>query len=131
MLDEDLAKLYGVATMRLNERVRRNLKRFPPDFMFSLTDQEFRHLISQIAISSARNWGGRRQLPLAFTEQGIAMLSSVLNSDQAIEVNIAIMRAFIRKYDGNFRVVFDALRKLMSPEPVPLRQVIGLGKPRS
>lgn len=131
MLDEDLALLYGVSTMRLNEQVKRNLRRFPADFMFQLTDQEYATLISQIAISKTGR-GGRRKAPFAFTEQGIAMLSAVLHSDRAIDVNIEIMRAFVRlrhllsaykdlekkihtlenKYDHNFKVVFDAIKKL-------------------
>ena len=81
MLDSDLAVLYGVMTGRLNEQVRRNIARFPDDFMFQLTAAEFANLMSQIAISSSNNYGGRRKLPFVFTEQGIAMLSSVLNSD--------------------------------------------------
>jgi hypothetical protein len=145
MLDEDLAKLYEIPTMRLNEQVRRNLKRFPSDFMFILSDQELNNLISQFAISSASH-GGRRKPPLAFTEQGIAMLSSVLRSDRAIDVNIAIMRAFIRmrevlishqelesriieleqKYDGKFNIVFDALRKLITTDQKPLKKIKGL-----
>lgn len=145
MLDEDLAKLYEVPTMRLNEQVKRNIRRFPSDFMFVLTEQELSNLISQFAISSSTH-GGRRNLPTAFTEQGIAMLSSVLRSDRAIDVNIAIMRAFIRmreilisnqelesriteleqKYDGKFSIVFDALRKLITPEAKPLKKIKGL-----
>lgn len=93
MLDEDLAIMYGVETKRLNEQVKRNLKRFPKDFMFTLTPKELARLISQ---DEASNWGGRRKLPNAFTEQGIAMLSSILNSDTAIEVNIRIIRVFTR-----------------------------------
>lgn len=93
MLDFDLAEMYGVETKRLNEQVKRNLKRFPKDFMFTLTKREWENLRSQIATSS---WGGRRNLPLAFTEQGVAMLSSVLNSDVAIEVNIRIIRVFTK-----------------------------------
>ncbi len=93
MLDRDLAELYKVQTFRLNEQVKRNIKRFPEDFMFQLTKQEFDNLISQIAISS---WGGTRKLPYVFTELGVAMLSSVLNSDRAIEVNIQIMRVFTK-----------------------------------
>jgi len=85
MLDRDLAELYGVSTRRLNEQVRRNTKRFPKDFMFQLTKEEFRILKSHFATSS---WGGTRKLPLVFTEQGVSMLSSVLNSERAIEVNI-------------------------------------------
>ncbi len=93
MLDSDLAELYQVDTKRLNEQVKRNLKRFPEDFMFQLTDKEFDNLKSQIATSS---WGGKRKLPLVFTEQGVAMLSGILNSDRAIAVNIQIMRIFTR-----------------------------------
>jgi len=93
MLDEDLAELYGVTTGNLNKAVYRNIIRFPEDFMFKLTKEEFNNLIFQFGISS---WGGRRKLPNAFTEQGIAMLSGVLNSDMAIKVNIQIMRVFTR-----------------------------------
>jgi hypothetical protein len=150
MLDADLARLYGVNVKRLNEAVRRNRDRFPDDFMFQLTEDEFSsfrqqiesaNLRSQIATSS---WGGRRYLPYAFTEQGVAMLSSVLRSKRAIQVNVEIMRAFVRlrrmlasnedlarklaalerKYDVQFKVVFDAIRELMSP-PSPKRRRIG------
>lgn len=93
MLDFDLAELYGSETKRLKEAVRRNLKRFPSDFMFELTKEEFESLRSQIASSNKR--GGTRYMPFAFTEQGVAMLSSVLNSEAAIEINISIMRAFV------------------------------------
>ena len=93
MLDFDLAELYGSDTKRLKEAVRRNLKRFPCDFMFELTKEEFESLRSQIASSNKR--GGTRYMPFAFTEQGVAMLSSVLNSEAAIEINISIMRAFV------------------------------------
>ncbi|RWY48172.1 ORF6N domain-containing protein [Mucilaginibacter gilvus] len=93
MLDKELAELYKVTTGILNQAVSRNIKRFPPDFMFQLTDQEWSNLKSQIVIS---NWGGRRSLPYVFTEQGVAMLSGILNSDLAIAVNIQIMRIFIR-----------------------------------
>jgi hypothetical protein len=143
MLDADLAALYGVPTRRLNEQVRRNSRRFPGDFLFELTPQEVANLKSQIATSSSdAGHGGRRKAVLAFTEQGVAMLSSVLHSDRAIDVNIAVMRTFVRlrhlllghaelakkiedleqRYDGQFRVVFDALRELMlfpeeSPQP--------------
>jgi hypothetical protein len=97
MLDSDLAALYGVTTGVLLQAVRRNRKRFPADFMFSLTDQEFTNLRSQFVISSlSRTYGGRRYKPWVFTEQGVAMLSSVLRSDTAIRVNIQIMRAFVR-----------------------------------
>ena len=93
MLDKELAELYQVATGVLNQAVQRNIKRFPSDFMFQLTEQEWANLKSQIEISS---WGGRRKLPYAFTEQGVAMLSGILNSDRSIAVNIQIMRVFVR-----------------------------------
>jgi hypothetical protein len=99
MVDEHLAELYGVTTKRLNEQVKRNLKRFPPDFMFQFSEEETEILRSQFATSKARR-GGRRYLPYAFTEQGVAMLSSVLNSEQAIEVNIQIIRAFVNRILG-------------------------------
>ena len=141
MLDFDLAGLYGVETKALKRAVRRNLLRFPKDFLFTLTKREFDNLRSQSGTSS---WGGSRYRPYAFTEQGIAMLSSVLNSERAMRVNIEIMRAFVRlrailssqedlarklaaleqKYDSQFRVVFDAIRQLMAPEP-PKRRPIG------
>ena len=144
MLDSDLAELYGVPTRRLNEQVRRNCSRFPRDFMFQLTTEETTALRSQIATSKTGR-GGRRYAPLVFTEHGVAMLSSVLNSERAIQVNIAIMRAFVqlremlathknlakkldaleKKYDAQFRVVFDAIRELMAPPPVPKRHRIG------
>lgn len=95
MLDSDLAQLYGVETKRLNEQVRRNLERFPQDFMFQLTKKEFEVLKSQFATSSS-DWGGKRKQPLVFTENGVAMLSSVLNSKQAIKVNISLMRIFTK-----------------------------------
>lgn len=104
MLDRDLAELYGIETKRLKEAVRRNLRRFPVDFMFELNRKEFEFLRSQIASSNGR--GGLRYMPFAFTEQGVSMLSSVLNSDVAIEVNISIMRAFV------------AVRQLISNPPV-------------
>jgi hypothetical protein len=137
MLDADLAVLYAVSTKRLNEQVRRNRSRFPGDFMFQLTREEVRSLRSQFA-TSKKGRGGRRYAPLVFTEQGIAMLSTVLNSERAIQVNIEIMRAFVRlremiathkdlarklevlekRYDAQFKVVFDAIRELMAwPEP--------------
>ncbi len=93
MLDFDLAEMYGVETKRLNEQLKRNIKRFPKDFMFSLTEKETQNLRSQNATSS---WGGNRRTPNAFTEQGVAMLSSILNSDTAIEVNISIIRVFTK-----------------------------------
>ncbi len=146
MLDSDLALLYGVSTKRLNEQVRRNISRFPGDFMFQLTQSESACLRSQIATSKI-GWGGRRYRSLVFTEQGVAMLSSVLGSDRAIAVNIEIMRTFVklrlmlatnsqlarrldeleRKYDRQFRVVFDAIRELMVP-PEQKRNPIGFRK---
>jgi hypothetical protein len=145
MIDEDLAELYGVPTKRLNEQVRRNRKRFPPDFMFRLTKVESKNLKSQFATSSLGH-GGRRSLPYAFTEQGVAMLSSVLNSDRAIEVNIAIMRAFVKlrqlletneslnrkfvpvirklsTHDKYFTVIFDELKRLSEPSTPPRKQI--------
>jgi hypothetical protein len=132
MLDKDLAELYGVTTGNLNKAVNRNLKRFPPDFVFSLNRMEFSNLLFHFGIS---RWGGRRILPRAFTEQGVAMLSSVLRSERAVQVNVLIMRAFVKlrellasnrelarkldeiekKYDAQFKVVFDAIRELMKP----------------
>ena len=131
MLDFDLAQMYEVENKRLKEAVKRNLSRFPSDFMFTLTQQEFQSLRSQIATS---NRGGTRYLPYAFTEQGVAMLSSVLNSEKAIEVNIAIIRTFVlirqqsmhftelnkkikqleKKYNANFKEVFKALDFLIA-----------------
>jgi hypothetical protein len=111
ILDEDLADMYGVETRRLNEQVRRNPKRFPKDFMFTLTYKEYENLMSQIATSS---WGGRRKMPSAFTEQGVAMLSSVLNSDIAIEVNIRIIRVFtkLREYALTHKEILLQLGKM-------------------
>lgn len=112
MLDRDLAEMYGVETKRLNEQVKRNSKRFPKDFMFTLTQKELANLRSQIATSS---WGGIRYLPNAFTEQGVAMLSSILNSETAIEVNIRIIRVFtrLREYALTHK---DILRQLAQLE---------------
>ena len=135
MLDRDLAELYGVETRVLKQAVRRNIKRFPGDFMFVLSKQEFTNWRSQF-VTSNNDKMGLRYPPMAFTEQGVAMLSSVINSEGAIEVNIQIMRAFVklremlathkdlarklsaleRKYDEQFRVVFDAIRALMTEE---------------
>lgn len=111
MLDEDLAAMYGVETRRLNEQVKRNMKRFPHDFMFTLTRKEYENLKSQFATSS---WGGRRKLPNAFTEQGVAMLSGVLSSDIAIAVNIQIMRVFtkLREYGLTHKEILLQLAKL-------------------
>lgn len=145
MLDADLAGLYGVETRVLVQAVKRNLERFPEDFMFQLSREEFAVLRSQSVTSS--DWGGRRYPPYAFTEQGVAMLSSVLRSQRAIQVNIEIMRAFIRlrqmlashaelarkldalekKYDAQFKDVFEAIRQLMAP-PEQKRRAIGFRK---
>jgi len=105
MLDRDLAELYGAETRRLNEQVKRNIDRFPEDFMFQLTNDEFKNLKSQIATSS---WGGTRKLPLAFSEHGVLMLSSVLNSERAIKVNIQIMRVYI-----NFRKLMITHKEIL------------------
>lgn len=142
LLDADLAELYGVETRILVRAVRRNLERFPPDFMFQINNQEVTILRSQFGISN-RGRGGRRYLPYAFTEYGVAMLSSVLRSRRAILVNIEIMRTFGRlrqillthkdlarkleelekKYDSKFRVVFDTIRQLMAPSPHPAKKI--------
>jgi hypothetical protein len=141
LLAADLARLYAVETRVINQAVKRNLERFPEDFMFQLADDEFEDLKSQTVMSS---WGGQRVAPYAFTEQGVAMLSSVLKSPRAISVNIEIMRAFVRirqmasahedlarridaleaKYDEQFKSVFDAMRQLLSP-PEPVKKRIG------
>ena len=148
MLDADLAALYGVETKVLNQAVRRNLDRFPADFMFECTKEEIGALRSQ-NVTLERPGRGRysKYLSYAFTEQGVAMLSSVLRSPRAVQVNVEIMRAFVRlrallathaalarklkelerKYDGQFRIVFDAIRQLMSPPPEPERKRIGFG----
>lgn len=135
MLDRDLAELYQVQTFNLNKAVRRNIDRFPDDFMFTLSQEEAHDLRFQIGMSKRKGSGGRRYLPNVFTQEGVAMLSSVLRSDRAVQVNISIMRAFVRlrellasnkelaakldalekKYDGQFRIVFQAIRKLMEP----------------
>jgi hypothetical protein len=144
MLDRDFSELYGVETKRLKEAVRRNIERFPEDFMFELKNGELENLRSQIATSS---WGGSRYLPMAFTEQGVAMLSSVLNSTQAIEVNIRIIRIFtkmreifsthkdvllkfeqlerkVNKHDDDIQLIFKALKQLLN-SPNPPRRKIG------
>lgn len=155
MLDRCLAELYQVRAIALRQQVKRNAKRFPPDFMFQLTAQEAEALVSQNVIPSRRSFGG--SLPFAFTEQGVAMLSSVLKSERAIEVNVAIMRAFVklrevmathkelalkiealeRKYkyhDDEIRVIFEAIKKLLEPQPTPGKRRIGFTvdrRPRS
>jgi len=148
MLSSDLAELYGVETKVLIQAVKRNIERFPKDFMFQLSNKEFSSLRSQIVTSS---WGGRRYLPYAFTEQGVAMLSSVLRSKQAVQVNIAIMRAFVKlreilssnkelalklaqlelkmeKHDEEIKLIFDAIRQLMTPPLQIKKRKIGFGR---
>ena len=143
MLDEDLARLYQVATYRLNEQVKRNIKRFPMDFMFQLNSKEYDNLRSQNAISS---YGGSRYMPYVFTEQGVAMLSSVLTSERAIQVNIRIMRTFtklrkmilnhkrfalklnqlenkIGKHDEEIQSIFQAIKQLTMQERKPKRKI--------
>ena len=140
MLDSDLAELYGVETKALVRAVRRNSERFPVDFMVQLTKEEFNNLKYHFGTS---RWGGRRYLPYAFTEQGIAMLSSVLNSKRAVQINSEIMRAFVKlremisthkdltkklselekKYDSQFQIVFEAIRQLIEVEEKPKRKI--------
>ena len=144
LLDFDLARLYCVTTGNLNKAVRRNRERFPTDFMFQLTAEETKSLIFQFGISKGR--GGRRHFPYAFTEQGVAMLSSVLNSQRAVKVNIAIMRAFVKlrqilttsrdlarkflglerrvgKHDAEITAIIEAIRQLMAPPEKPRREI--------
>lgn len=147
LLDQDLAAMYNVETKKLIQAVKRNINRFPKDFMFQLNKNEFTHLRSQIVTSS---WGGRRYPPYAFTEQGVAMLSSVLNSERAIKVNIAIMRAFVKmreylqsneklarklkelenetnqkfeKQQEQITLIFEAIKQLMTEEEKPKRKI--------
>src|SRR6266446_6720570 len=143
ILSQDLAALYGVTVGALTQAVKRNPYRFPKDFVFQLTAEEFRNLKSQIVISS---WGGRRHLPYAFTEQGVAMLSSVLNGQRAVKVNIAIMRAFVKlretletnrelaqkfselekrvgKHDEKIDAILEAIRQLIAPPEKPHREI--------
>jgi ORF6N domain len=155
ILAEDLATLYEVEVRALNQAVARNAERFPADFMFQLTGEEVAVLKSQVVISNTGDnnplpgHGGRRHPPYAFTEQGVAMLSSVLRSPRAILVNVEIMRAFVRirrmlssnadlawklaalekKYDAQFKVVFDAIRALMTPPDAKKRRSVGFGPP--
>ena len=146
MLDRDLAELYGVPAFRLNEQVKRNVKRFPPDFMFQLLPEEATSLRSQFAILKHGRGKHRKYLPYVFTEQGVAMLSSVLRSERAIEVNIAIMRAFVKLrqmlathkelaqklaelehrlegHDQKIHSIFDAIRQLMVPPELPQHRI--------
>jgi hypothetical protein len=140
MLDRDIAELYGVQTKALKQAVRRNIYRFPSDFMFEINQKEFKNLRSQFVTSS---WGGVRYKPMAFTEQGVAMLSSVLNSDRVIQVNIEIMCAFIKlrqmyishedltrkiaatekKYDKQFQIAFEAIKQLIEGDEKPKRKI--------
>ncbi len=141
MLDRDLAELYGVKAIALRQQVRRNMERFPKDFLFQLHGREIGNLVSQNVIADERSLGGAK--PYAFTEQGVAMLSSVLTSKRAVVVNIAIMRAFVKmremlighqdlvrkiqdmelRYDDHFREVFDAIRALTEPPDLPRRPI--------
>ena len=147
MLDQDLAELYGVKTRELNKAVSRNIERFPEDFMYQLTRKEVANLMFQFGTSS---WGGVRKLPFVFTEQGVAMLSSVLHSKRAVQVNIAIMRAFVKlrelllthkelaekieslqkkvgEHDEKITMIFEAIKQLLLPvpDPVPEKPKIG------
>jgi hypothetical protein len=160
MLDGDLARMYNVPTKHLNQAVKRNITRFPPDFMFQLTEEEFKILKSQFVTSSLlenqKGWGGIRKLPYAFTEQGVAMLSSVLNSEIAIQVNIQIIRVYTRmrqfllnnvgneelrkkieaieknlvKKDEEIQTIFKILKELLVQEPPPAREPIGFRIPK-
>ncbi len=143
MLDAHLAGLYGVTTWRFNEQVKRNARRFPADFMFQLTREEHANLRSQVAISSSGRHGGRRYLPFVFTEHGAIMAATVLNSPRAVQMSIVVVRAFVglrqllqsnaglakklavleRKYDGQFQVVFRAIRELMAPPGTSRRRI--------
>lgn len=148
ILDADLAKLYEVTTSELNQAVRRNMERFPPDFMFQLSNQELNVWRSQFVISKPEAKMGLRRRPFAFTEQGVAMLSALLKSQRAVHVSIEIVRTFIklrqllasnaelarkldaleRKYDGQFQVVFNTIRELMKPPQPAKRRPLGFGR---
>src|SRR5712691_4567607 len=150
ILDSELAMLYGVTTSRLNEQVKRNQERFPVDFAFRLTKQEFTHLMSQFAISSSKH-GGRRKLPYAFTEHGAIMAANVLSSKRAVEASVQVVRAFVklrqmlasntelalkldeleRKYDHQFKIVFDAIRELMTPTTTQAKPIGFRPKPQN
>ena len=150
LLDRDLANLYGVETFNLNKAVKRNLSRFPEDFMFQLTKEEFKNLIFQFGTSSLPNgkasWGGTRKMPYVFTEQGVAMLSSVLRSERAVQVNILIMRAFVKireilsthkelaqklkelelkieTHDEQITAIFEAINQLLAPPQAPKKKM--------
>jgi len=145
IIDADLADLYGVETRRLNEQVKRNIDRFPPDFMFQLTEEEFDNLMSQIATSSGA-WGGKRKLPYAFTEHGAIMAAAVLNSPRAVQVSVYVVRAFVKlremlssqkklaekfaeleskleKHDRQITVIVDAIKQLMREPEKPKRRI--------
>jgi hypothetical protein len=146
MLDRDLAELYGVTTGALNQAVKRNRKRFPPDFMFQLSNDETEKWKSHIVISNPAVKMAVRKRPYAFTEHGVAMLSSVLHSDRAIDVNIAIVRAFVKlrqvlashrelarkieQHDQQIAVLFDTVQKLLAPPPAPKKRPIGFITPK-
>lgn len=143
MLDRDLAELYGVETKRLKEQVKRNIDRFPDDFMFELTKEEFEVLRSQNATSKMEGRGGVRYLPYAFTEHGVLMLSNILNSEKAVKVSIQVIRAFSKlkqmlsthedlkkkieemenRYDHQFRIIFDAIKQLIEEDLKPKRDI--------
>lgn len=143
MLDRDLAELYGVETKRLKEQVKRNIDRFPDDFMFELTKEEFEVLRSQNATSKMEGRGGVRYLPYAFTEHGVLMLSNILNSEKAVKVSIQVIRAFSmlkqmlsthedlkkkieemeNRYDHQFRIIFDAIKQLIEEDLKPKRDI--------
>ncbi|HVN96634.1 MAG TPA: ORF6N domain-containing protein [Syntrophorhabdaceae bacterium] len=145
MLDSDLAEIYGVETKRLNEQVRRNIERFPSDFMFQLTAEEMQNLKSHFATSS---WGGRRKLPYAFTEHGAIMAASVLSTPRAVEMSVFVVRAFVRLrtllathkelaakltelekkltvHDDQIRLIIEAIKQLMTPPELPKKRPIG------
>jgi len=143
MLDTDLAELYGVETFNLNKAVKRNIDRFPSDFMFQVTKDEMESLKFQFGISKTSGRGGRRYLPYVFTEQGVAMLSGILHSQRAVHVNIAIMRTFVKlrellvnhkdlkkqieameeKYDQQFQIVFEAIKQLLETDAKPRKKI--------
>ena len=142
ILDSELAKLYGVTTTRLNQQVRRNLERFPADFMFQVTKEEYDSLMLHFATSKGSR-GGRRKLPLVFTEHGAIMAANILNSERAVRASVEVVRAFVhlrriiasheelarklneleKKYDRQFKIVFDAIRQLMTPPQLKRKQI--------
>jgi hypothetical protein len=146
MLDFDLAKVFSVETRTFNQAVKRNLNRFPDDFMFQLTKSEFENLISQFVTSSS--WGGLRKLPFAFTEHGAVMAANILRSDRAVEASVAVVRAFVKmrsildeykelktkidklenKYDKQFKIVFEAIKALMDTPKIKPKTISGFKK---